>query len=132
MALYGLAEYAGAEAACQQMRKIYPRNKLAVAELARTRARIAELTNRIYPIRKMYNDVAVLRPPHLDLASYLDLVIVKESPGRGRGLFTTKAVKAGELLLCEKAFAHAFSDSTESGAAASSKTSLLTTLPQIE
>jgi hypothetical protein len=28
----------------------------------------------------------------------------------GRGLFTTQAVKAGDLLFCEKAFAHAFHD----------------------
>lgn len=35
---------------------------------------------------------------------------MKESGSRGRGLFTTEAVKAGDLLLCEKAFAHAFSE----------------------
>jgi len=38
---------------------------------------------------------------------------VKESPGRGRGLFTTKAVKAGELLSCEKAFAYCYADNPE-------------------
>ena len=35
---------------------------------------------------------------------------VKKSETRGRGLFTTKEVKAGDLLLCEKAFLYAFRD----------------------
>jgi hypothetical protein len=35
-------------------------------------------------------------------------VKVHNSPGKGRGLFVTRAVKAGELLLCEKAFAYAW------------------------
>ena len=35
---------------------------------------------------------------------------VRKSGTRGRGLFTTQEVKAGDLLLCEKAFAYAFRD----------------------
>lgn len=35
---------------------------------------------------------------------------VKLTGTRGRGLFTVAAVKAGDLLLCEKAFSYAFSD----------------------
>ena len=41
-------------------------------------------------------------PPHLDHATFVGPVAVKASIGRGRGLFTTKAVKAGDLILCEK------------------------------
>jgi len=33
---------------------------------------------------------------------------VKHSLGGDQGLFTTEAVKAGDLLLCEKAFAHCY------------------------
>jgi len=44
----------------------------------------------------------------MDNASYSGPIEVRSSPGRGRGLFTTKPVKAGELLLCEKAFSYCF------------------------
>ncbi|OGM44076.1 hypothetical protein ABOM_007297 [Aspergillus bombycis] len=45
-------------------------------------------------------------PPDLDQATYIGPVAVRPSGSRGRGLFTTEAVKAGDLLLCEKALAH--------------------------
>jgi hypothetical protein len=38
---------------------------------------------------------------------------VRSTESRGRGLFTAEAVKAGDLLFCEKAFAHAFHDADE-------------------
>lgn len=65
----------------------------------------------------MYTEAAKTRPPQLDHATYIGPVTIKASgisPG-GRGLFTTKAVSAGDLLLCEKAFAHAFVDESSSG-----------------
>ncbi|KAK7946933.1 uncharacterized protein PG986_011254 [Apiospora aurea] len=44
------------------------------------------------------------RPPYLiDCATFSRLVEVRDSPGRGKGLFTTQAVAAGNILLCEKA-----------------------------
>ena len=54
--------------------------------------------------------IAKLPSPHLDRATYIGSVEVRKCAieSCGRGLFTTKAVKAGELLLCEKAFATAF------------------------
>lgn len=38
---------------------------------------------------------------------------MRESEGRGRGLFTTRAVQAGDLLLCEKAFGYAYADPSD-------------------
>jgi hypothetical protein len=61
----------------------------------------------------------------LDHATFTGPVVVKLSPGRGRGLFTTKAVKPGELLLCEKAFAYCYAGSSEEISKASSKIKLL-------
>lgn len=49
-------------------------------------------------------------PPVLDRATYIGPVAVRHTESRGRGLFTTMAVQAGDLLLCEKAFAYVFSD----------------------
>ncbi|KAK4693365.1 hypothetical protein P7C71_g4019, partial [Lecanoromycetidae sp. Uapishka_2] len=50
--------------------------------------------------------------PYLDRADYVGPIEIRPcpNPDHGRGLFTTKEVKAGDLLLCEKAFAAAFAN----------------------
>ena len=51
-------------------------------------------------------------PPYLDVATYDAPVTIKITEGRGRGLFTTRDVAAGDLLLCEKALSYSCYDST--------------------
>ncbi|RAK77731.1 TPR domain protein [Aspergillus fijiensis CBS 313.89] len=46
-------------------------------------------------------------PPLLDRATYVGPVAVRPAQSSGLGLFTTTAVKAGDLLVCEKALAYA-------------------------
>ncbi|CAI7642165.1 unnamed protein product [Penicillium discolor] len=46
-------------------------------------------------------------PPLLDHATWIGPVTVRQTKSQGRGLFTTEAVKVGDLLLCEKAVAYA-------------------------
>ena len=55
-------------------------------------------------------DASIPSPPQADHSTYIGPVTVRKSGTRGRGLFTTKEVKAGDLLLCEKAFLYAFRD----------------------
>ena len=55
-------------------------------------------------------DASKPRAPQSDISTYIGPVTVEKSETRGRGLFTTKEVKAGDLLLCEKAFLYAFRD----------------------
>lgn len=50
------------------------------------------------------------RPPYLDNATYVGPVSIQPADPQGRGLFTTQEVKAGELLLVEKAFACTYID----------------------
>jgi hypothetical protein len=76
--------------------------------LERSILREKEETTPEVDFKLYYDEVSRLRPPHLDHATFSGPIVVKKSPGRGRGLFTTKSVKAGELLLCEKAFAHCY------------------------
>ncbi|KAF1808573.1 hypothetical protein P152DRAFT_468937 [Eremomyces bilateralis CBS 781.70] len=52
-------------------------------------------------------------------------VEVKQTGSKGRGLVTTKAVKAGDLLLCEKAFSHAHVSDEIGSAGGNAKISLL-------
>ncbi len=48
--------------------------------------------------------------PDMDRADFVGPIEVRpcKNPEHGRGLFSTRAVKAGDLLLCEKAFCAAF------------------------
>jgi hypothetical protein len=55
----------------------------------------------------MYVD-AKTRPPNLNHATYIGPIEVRPAGSKGRGLFTTKAVKAGDILLYEKAFTYSF------------------------
>lgn len=69
-----------------------------------------------YNFEAMYKDAESV-PPIIDYATYKGPIEVQKSSIAGRGLFTTKAVKAGELLLCEKAFQFVYtkSDGTKPG-----------------
>ncbi|KAF4439880.1 unc-45 like b [Fusarium acutatum] len=49
-------------------------------------------------------------PPLIDRATFSSLVEIRDAPGRGKGLFLTKEVSAGDLILCEKAFSYCFMD----------------------
>lgn len=48
--------------------------------------------------------------PRLDTSDYIGPVAVKDIPGAGRGMVTTRAVEAGELLLCCKAVCPTYAD----------------------
>ncbi|RYP42447.1 hypothetical protein DL768_010328 [Monosporascus sp. mg162] len=97
------------------LRLEYPSNVAAKAQLTRAVNRLAEQENGKYRFKQLYMEATKLRPPHLDHSTYVGPVSVRASGSRGRGLFTTEAVRAGDLLLCEKAFAHAFVDTGKAG-----------------
>jgi hypothetical protein len=75
----------------------------------RAKARLHEQETGEYDFRQMLKQ-SESTPPLIDCATFSAGVEVRESPGRGRGLFLTKRVLAGELLICEKAFAYAYVD----------------------
>ncbi|KAJ6138087.1 hypothetical protein N7471_004573 [Penicillium samsonianum] len=70
-------------------------------------ARLAEQKKGGYNFKKMQEKASKTYPPLLDHATWIGPVTVRQTKSQGRGLFTTEAVKAGDLLLCEKAFAYA-------------------------
>lgn len=107
-ALYNLQKFEECCEVLTTLRSEYPENVEAQKELLRATKRVKEQKSGIYRFKQFYVETAKLRPPHLDHATYTGSVAVRGAGVRGRGLFTTKAVKAGELLLCEKAFAHAY------------------------
>lgn len=111
-ALYSLRKYLECSEVLKVLLQEYPSNKEAKHQLSRANDRTKEQETGKYQFKQLYKQALKLRPPHLDLATYIGPVCIKESGSRGRGLFTTQAVKAGDLLLCEKAFAHAFVGNT--------------------
>lgn len=109
-ALYQLRRF---EKSCEThtiLAKKYPDNTMAAHEYARASARLVEQESGRYEFRSMMREAKERQPPRLDCGTYIGPVTVKQTQSHGRGLFTTEVVKAGDLILCEKAFAHAFHD----------------------
>ncbi|KAL4861267.1 hypothetical protein BDV12DRAFT_204185 [Aspergillus spectabilis] len=96
------------------LRQEYPSNNTAINEFNRAIARLLEEKRGKYNFKHMQQEVVKKSPPLFDHATYVGPVVVRTTESRGRGLFTTKDIKAGDLLLCKKAFAHAFYDPEDS------------------
>lgn len=84
-----------------------PQNTEVWTEIKRVKQRLYEEETGLYQYAIMYKQIETT-PPLVDCATYIGPVTVRDSAGRGKGLFTTRSVKAGELLLCEKAFAYSY------------------------
>lgn len=102
-ALYHLRQFKDSQRALHQLTSLYPDNKLACQRLERVHVRLQEEAGN-YDFPAMLKGTS--EPTRLDRASFVGCVEVRDckSKSRGRGLFLTKPVKVGELLLCEKAF----------------------------
>ncbi|RJE27509.1 hypothetical protein PHISCL_00095 [Aspergillus sclerotialis] len=109
-ALYHLRRFRESCEVFAVLAREYPENDAARAEFNRAIARLAEQERGNYQFDRLQLEVERRRPPLLDHATYVGPVCVKLTESRGRGLFTTEGVRAGDLLLCEKAFAYAFHD----------------------
>ncbi|KAI5860073.1 TPR domain protein [Durotheca rogersii] len=106
-ALYALGQFKSCLDRLQTLITSYPGNHEARQEIERVQERIQEQETGVYRFRRMHNQ-AKATPPIIDCATYVGPVAVRASPGCGRGLFTTKPVKVGDLLFCEKAFAYTY------------------------
>ncbi|KAL9103364.1 MAG: hypothetical protein Q9163_001576 [Psora crenata] len=114
-ALYGLRRYEECLARLAELTALYPANLDARRDLDRCKLRLREKTGG-HDFAAMLDEAVHKSPaPDMDRASYIGPVEVRQCAIRahGRGLFTTKAVKIGELLLVEKAFSVAFPDSDD-------------------
>ncbi|OQE24015.1 hypothetical protein PENFLA_c010G09886 [Penicillium flavigenum] len=109
-ALYQLRRFRESCQTHEILAEKYPDNNMAAHEYARASARLLEQNSGEYEFGKMILEAKKRQPPRLDRGTYIGPVTVKQTQSHGRGLFTTQAVKAGDLLFCEKAFAHAFHD----------------------
>lgn len=110
-ASYNLGCFARCRSYLAELEVLYPGNKAAIRDIERCDLRLREQAGE-FDFASMLDEAVTKQPsPRLDRATYIGPIEVRKCAieSHGRGLFTTKAVKAGELLLCEKAFAAAFS-----------------------
>ncbi|KAJ5236365.1 hypothetical protein N7489_006456 [Penicillium chrysogenum] len=95
---------------CDQFTKLCKKNPEDVSarnDFREAIARLVEQKKGIYNFSKMQEKASKTHPPLLDHATWIGPVTVSQTESQGRGLFTTEAVKVGDLLVCEKAFAYA-------------------------
>ena len=109
-ASYNLGSFAKCRSYLAELTSLYPANKAAVKDIEQCELRIQEQAGR-FDFVSMLEEAVIKQPsPRLDRAPYIGPIQVRQCAieSHGRGLFTTRTVKPGELLLCEKAFATAF------------------------
>jgi hypothetical protein len=107
-ALYALEQFGQCSHVLSCLIKGYPKNEPAKDLLTRVKDRLSEQERARYNFKSMHGEANRLMPPILDHATFKGQVEVRDSKIRGRGLFTTKDVKAGDLLLCEKTIGFSF------------------------
>lgn len=105
LALYGLRRFTECLEYLNFLVTKFSGSALGKLELARVQLRYNEQERGDYNFKRMYKE-AKQRPPKIDAATFVGSVEVRDTPGKGRGLFTSKAVKCGDLLACEKAFSY--------------------------
>lgn len=101
LAAYQLGSFEIAKAHFEAHLHLNPSNESSRRELKRVAARESEQTG-LYDFGSI---VATLSPaaPRVDAASFTARVDVRDSPGKGRGLFAKQRINMGDLVLCEKA-----------------------------
>ncbi len=107
-ACYGLEEFQECKNFLGTLLEYHGDDKDARREFKRVKHRLKEQETGSYDFAAMAKSAS--EQLWLDHASFTKQVAVKPAGNSGRGLFTTEAVKAGSLLLCEKAFSAAFQD----------------------
>jgi len=109
-ALYGLQRWRECLSYLNQLISLYPSNKFAEQDIARCQNRLREEAGD-YDLASLLAEAITKSPsPDMDRATYVGPIEVRDCAikSHGRGIFTTRALKAGDLLLCEKAFAAVF------------------------
>ncbi|KAH6676847.1 hypothetical protein B0J14DRAFT_616227 [Halenospora varia] len=107
-ALYALKRFRECAETLKELSQDYPNNQLGKIEVQKVNIRLTEQDEGAYDFNTMEKEAERTRPPLLDHATFIGPVEVLESPGRGRGLFLTKDIQVGDLILCEKAFAYSY------------------------
>ena len=109
-ASYALKKYDVAAKYCLKMLDLQHDHKDGSQLLSKIEKRLSEQTSGVYDTDNIRNNLS-RQHPRVDAADYLSNTMVKDSsPNRGRGLFATRNLKAGDLILAETAFVSVWDD----------------------
>lgn len=106
---YQLGHYDDALNAFRRVLMLAPFDLQGHEELKHTRERLLEQQQGAYNFAEMIDEVTE-NGFFADRASFLSRTEVRQTQDRGRGLFATKDIRMGDLILCEKAFMAAHPD----------------------
>jgi tetratricopeptide (TPR) repeat protein len=102
-AAYSLGEYDKAKAFFEEQLKFMPEDKSAGVYLRQTEVRLREQMTGVYNWTKIKAGLSPARP-RVQAASFTSNTKVGASPGRGNGLFVTRDIPTGDIVMCDKAF----------------------------
>lgn len=104
-ASYKLKRFDRADHYLRALLELMPADKDALVLLKRTKKRLQEQERGKYDFGHL--DQQIASQMSIDTADYLvNTAIAPSSPGHGRGLFSTRDLKAGELIMAEGAFCY--------------------------
>jgi hypothetical protein len=102
-AAYSLGQWEEAKRFFEEQQKLAPNDKDAKAFLKRITIRLREQDSGTHDFTKLRVNLSKARS-RVDSATFLGNTEVKDSANKGRGLFATRNVAAGQFIMCEKAF----------------------------
>lgn len=111
-AAYNLGQWQEAKDLFEKQKNLAPGDKDAATNLEKIAARLHEQQTGEYDFNKIRSSLSKLRP-RADAADYDGNTERKESKGHGFGLFATKDIDAGSIILCEKALCIVWSHETD-------------------
>ena len=113
-AFYGLGDYAAAEAVLLDLKQVEPNHPNLKGDFAKCTKRRQEERDGLYDFEAMLKEATKKHPkPYMDRATYSNPAMQRKAcqeEGKGRGMFATRDIEVGELLMVEKAFATVFDE----------------------
>ncbi|USW58215.1 Putative SET domain, tetratricopeptide-like helical domain superfamily [Septoria linicola] len=115
-AAYALGQFEEAQKLFEAALKLAPEDKEAKIYLRNIETRLSEQSTGQYDLAKIRSRISPAKS-RVDAATFTANTVFRDSPIGGRGLFTTRDIKAGEIVLCEKAFCVVWSHEAEAWSA---------------
>ncbi|KAI2480601.1 protein containing SET domain protein [Pyrenophora tritici-repentis] len=103
MAAYNQSRWHVAKDHFLQQQSLTPDDKDAKSQLKKIEARLREEQTGSYDLFKIRTSLSKARS-RIDAGNFTLKTEIKQSPGKGRGLYATCDIPAGDIVICEKAF----------------------------
>ncbi|UQC86135.1 tetratricopeptide [Colletotrichum lupini] len=100
---YNLGQFEEAKQYFEKAHELAPAERGAAVYLRKVEMRLREQEKGSYDLQKIRANLTRVSP-RVDAATFTAKTEVKDSKGRGRGLFATCDIAAGEIVMVEKAF----------------------------